>query len=115
MEGKNMLDKDAYARDLGYLELYGQEDWVGFGVVSGVVSGLLGGGVGVEQQREVALKVVGDLHDRGVVPGDLTEAPDHPFVPWELNKEDAVSRIARAMEKMAELPDTGDICWFSSD
>ncbi|MGP3775652.1 hypothetical protein ACTWJ8_33015 [Streptomyces sp. SDT5-1] len=66
-------------------------------------------------QKTLTLRLVSDMYDAGVVPGDLTESQDRPFIPWPGTKGEAISRIANEMKELPALPDSGDICWFSAE
>ncbi|WP_432010732.1 hypothetical protein [Streptomyces cucumeris] len=102
-----------YGEEFNYLLEYAHEDWVGFSVISGAVAGILGKGAGQPQLREMAIRLIGDLYDRGVRAGDLTSSDTHPFTPWGATKAETLDRIRSEMAKLPGLPDSGDICWFT--
>ncbi|MCX5345210.1 hypothetical protein [Streptomyces atratus] len=59
------------------------------------------------------LRIVGDLYDASVRAGELTESTEKPFLPWHLEKADALARIATEVRHLSRLPDSGDIYWFT--
>jgi hypothetical protein len=54
---------------------------------------------------------VGDLIDRGAVPGDLV-ARGTGFEPWRGTKEARLRRIATETEALGRLPETGEVAWI---
>ncbi|MFF5778874.1 hypothetical protein ACFY7Y_18240 [Streptomyces virginiae] len=107
------MSQEAYRRELDYLIRYAHDDWLGFSVVSGAVGGLLGRGASFEVQLGLLLRIVGDLYDAGARAGDLTESTSEPFLPWNADKAEALTRIAAEVEPQSRLPDSGDVCWFA--
>lgn len=108
-----MVNQDAYRNELDYLIQYAHDDWIGFSVVSGSVGSLLGRGASFEEQLSLLLRIIGDLYDADVRAGELTESTEEPFLPWRLEKADALARIAAEVRHLSQLPDSGDICWFT--
>ncbi|MFD9035563.1 hypothetical protein ACFVZW_31140 [Streptomyces sp. NPDC059567] len=108
-----MKNQDAYRGELEYLIQYAHDDWIGFSVVSGSVGSLLGRGASFEEQLTLLLRIIGDLYDHGVRAGELTASTEVPFLPWPLEKADALARIAAEVRRLSELPDSGDVCWFT--
>lgn len=102
-----------YRDELEYLTRYAHDDWIGFSVVSGSVGGLLGRGAPFDAQVDLLLRIIGDLYDAGVRAGELTESAEKPFLPWRLEKAGALARIAAEVRRLARLPDSGDVCWFT--
>ncbi|AEM87128.1 hypothetical protein [Streptomyces violaceusniger] len=96
-----------------YLLEYAHDDWLGFSVISGAVASILGKGASQSQLREMTVRLIGDLYDRGVRAGDLTSSDAHPFAPWSTTKGETLDRIRSEMAKLPGLPDSGDICWFT--
>ncbi|MBU3866371.1 hypothetical protein KN815_20560 [Streptomyces sp. 4503] len=96
-----------------YLLEYARNDWLGFSVISGAVAGELGKGASHTQLIELAVRLIGDLYDRGVRAGDLTSSDAHPFAPWGTAKGETLDRIRSEMAALPGLPDSGDICWFT--
>lgn len=45
--------------------------------------------------------------------GEPTESEEEPFLPWRLEKADALARIAAEVRHLPRLPDSGDVCWFT--
>lgn len=108
-----MGTRDDYERELQYLLDYARDDWVGFSVISGTVASLLGKGATRQELVSLALRVIGDLYDRGVRAGDLTSSEAHPFSPWSTEKQGTLDRVESEMRKLPGLPDSGDVCWFT--
>ncbi|MFC9293855.1 hypothetical protein ACFTWH_08810 [Streptomyces sp. NPDC057011] len=108
-----MVNDEAYRRELDYLSQYAHHDWLGFSVVSGAVGGLLGRGASFQEQLALLLRIVAELHDAGVRPGDLTESDQDHFLPWNADKAAALARIEAEVDAHSRLPDSGDICWFT--
>jgi len=102
-----------YGWELRYLLEYTRGDWVGFSVISGTVSALLGKGASWEECVVAVLRIVGDLYDEGVRAGELTSSDQEPFLPWPAGKQETLDRIEAEMRKLSALPDSGDICWFT--
>ncbi|WP_328945698.1 hypothetical protein OG259_33915 [Streptomyces sp. NBC_00250] len=111
-ENRVVVNQDAYRSELEYLTRYAHDDWIGFSVVSGSVGSLLGRGASFQEQLTLLLRIIGDLYDAGVRAGELTESAAEPFLPWPLEKADALGRIAAEVRHLSQLPDSGDICWF---
>ncbi|WP_051832899.1 hypothetical protein [Streptomyces katrae] len=107
------MNQEAYRRELEYLSQYAHDDWVGFSVVSGAVGSLLGRGATFEEQLALLLRIVAALYDAGARPGDLTESEQDPFLPWNADEAGALARIAAEIDAHSQLPDSGDICWFT--
>jgi hypothetical protein len=101
----------SYDEHLEYLLNYAEEDWVGLSVVNGVVGAVAGKGATLDAMKAVMITVIGDLIDRGAVPGNLTER-DPGFEPWPGTKEQRLDRIAAKIEALGRLPETGEICWI---
>ena len=77
---------------LDYLFDYARDDWVGLSPVGAVAGEVAGKGATFGQLTSAMLAVIGDLHDRGAVPGDLVEQ-DPAFRPWSGTKEEHLRRI----------------------
>jgi hypothetical protein len=100
-----------FADDVEYLVEYAGEDWVGMSPVTAVASAMAGKGATLDQQISALLTLIGDLMDRGAVPGDLIK--DYPdFIPWSGTKDEILQRIARETRALGELPDSGEVTWL---
>ena len=100
-----------FADDVEYLVEYAQDDWVGMSPVTAVASAMAGKGATLDQQISALLTLIGDLMDRGAVPGDLVEG-DPDFVAWSGTKDEVLQRIARETRALGELPDSGEVTWL---
>ncbi|MFJ8040347.1 hypothetical protein ACIRBX_07545 [Kitasatospora sp. NPDC096147] len=107
------VDPSKYAEELDYLVSYAREDLVGFHVVVGSATGLLGLDAEREQDIELTLRLVADLLAAGVRPGELDLGSETPFVPWPLDDRAALARIDAELHELDELPIADEICWFA--
>ncbi|MFJ5227814.1 hypothetical protein [Streptomyces sp. NPDC088400] len=108
-----MVIQDAYRRELNYLIQYAHDDWLGLSAISGSVGSLLGPGASFQEQLTLLLRIVGDLYDAGARAGDLTKSTREPFLPWRMERAEALARMAAEVQGHARLPDSGDVCWFT--
>lgn len=104
-------NQPSYDQELDYLTEYGSQDWVGMSVLAPVAVAEAGRGATFDAQIEKLLLLVEELIERGIVPGDLTDA-DPPFVPWPGGRKEVLARLESAVRELGELPDTGEICWL---
>ncbi|MFI5593306.1 hypothetical protein ACIA5G_50235 [Amycolatopsis sp. NPDC051758] len=98
-------------KDLAYLLDYAREDWVGMSPISAVAGTIAGQGATSDELTAALLAVIGDLIDRGAVPGDLV-AEDPGFTPWPGTKEERLRRIAAETAELGRLPETGEVAWL---
>jgi hypothetical protein len=108
-----MDTRDDYQQELEYLLEYARQDWLGFSVISGTVGSLLGKGAPWSELRSLTLRIVVDLYRDGARPGALTASDSHPIGYWNTDEAGLVRKIDQALEAKGELPDSGDICWFT--
>ncbi|KDN17660.1 hypothetical protein [Amycolatopsis rifamycinica] len=101
----------SYQDDLDYLLDYAREDWGGLSPVGAVAGAMAGQGATLEQLTSAMLAVLGDLHDRGAVPGDLVEQ-EPGFRPWPGEKDEHLRRIEAETLALGRLPETGEIAWL---
>ncbi|NBH10966.1 hypothetical protein [Amycolatopsis sp. SID8362] len=101
----------SYQDDLDYLLDYAREDWVGLSPVTAVAGAVAGKGATFEELTSATLAVIGDLIDRGAVPGDLIEQ-DPGFKAWSGTKEEHLRRIAAETKALGRLPETGEVAWI---
>jgi hypothetical protein len=101
----------SYQEDLDYLIDYAREDWVGLSPVGAVAGAVAGKGATFSQLTSAMLAVIGDLHERGAVPGDLVEQ-DPGFKPWSGTKEEHLRRIEAETKALGRLPETGEVAWI---
>ena len=87
------LTKPALGLTGDYLLDYAREDWVGLSPVNAVAGAVAGKGATFEELTSAMVAVIGDLIDRGAVPGDLIEQ-DPGFKAWSGTKEERLRRIA---------------------
>ncbi|RSN17164.1 hypothetical protein DMC63_21115 [Streptomyces sp. WAC 05977] len=101
------------AGDVGLESLldYAREDRVGLSVVVAVAGAKAGEDATFAEKTAVLLSVVGDLMDRGAVPGDLVGA-DRDFVAWPGSKAAVLSRLACEVKALGEEAATGELCWI---
>jgi hypothetical protein len=78
---------NSWDEDLVYLFRYAREDWVGLSSVTAVAGTVAGEGATFDELVSAMLAVLGDLIDRGAVPGDLV-AQGTGFEPWRGTKEE---------------------------
>lgn len=101
----------SYDEDLEYLLDYAREDWVGFSVVNAVAGRIVGRDAGFQALKSAMLTVIGDLLDRGAVPGDLMKG-EPAFSPWPGTKAQRLSRIEAEVESLGRAPCTGEVAWI---
>ncbi|MEV4144325.1 hypothetical protein AB0J40_11685 [Amycolatopsis sp. NPDC049691] len=101
----------SYQEDLDYLLDYAREDWVGLSPVGAVAGALAGKGATFDQLTSALLAVIGDLSDRGAVPGDLVDQ-DPGFRPWPGTRDEHLRRIAAEVAALGRLPETGEVAWI---
>src|SRR3981189_2255205 len=101
----------SYQDDLDYLLDYAREDWVGLSPVNAVAGTVAGKGATFEELTSAMVSVIGDLIDRGAVPGDLIEQ-DPGFKAWSGTKEERLRRIAAETKALGRLPETGEVAWI---
>jgi hypothetical protein len=99
----------SWDEDLAYLVRYARGDWVGLSSVTAVAGTVAGEGATFDELVSAMLAVVGDLIDRGAVPGDLVA---RGFEPWPGTKEARLRRIATETEALGRLPETGEVAWI---
>jgi hypothetical protein len=97
--------------DLDYLLDYAREDWLGLSVVTAISGATAGKGATLDTLASTTLSIIGDLIDRGAVPGNLTEH-DPGFEAWSGTKDDWIERIATEIREQGRLPETGEVCWI---
>ena len=93
---------------------YAGSDWVGFSPIVGSAVTLMGAEYSLGSAHALIVRLIGALLRVGVRAGDLTSDDDHPFAPWPLDESDVIARIDRELRGLDTLPDSGDICWFTS-
>jgi hypothetical protein len=101
----------SYQENLDYLIDYAREDWVGLSSVGAVAGAVAGQGATFGRLTSALLGVLGDLHDRGAVLGDLVEQ-DPGFKPWPGAKEEHLRRIEAETKALGRLPETGEVAWI---
>ncbi|WP_328608799.1 hypothetical protein OG943_06670 [Amycolatopsis sp. NBC_00345] len=100
-----------FADDFQYLMEYASEDWVGMSPVSATASAMAGKHPTLEQEISALLTLIGELMDRGALPGDLIK--DYPdFVPWTGTKEEILQRIERETRALGDMPHSGQVTWL---
>lgn len=89
----------------------GLDDWIQAAEVASVAK-LTGGQSTNSDIEELALSIIQDLVDRGLMkPGDLTK---DGFIEWDLKPSEAVQRIRQSWRSLGRLPGLGEICWLSN-
>lgn len=101
----------AYQEDLQYIFEYAEDDWVPMTVVSTAAEDVAGVDATFEQLTNALVTVVGDLIDRGAVPGDLL-AEDPDFQAWPGSKDQMLARLRAEVQALARLPEGGEVCWI---
>lgn len=96
---------------MDYLTGYARADWVGLSPVGAVAGAVAGKGATFGRLTSAMLVVIGDLYDRGAVPGDLVEPPPG-FKPWSGTKEEHLRRIDAEIKALGRLPETGEVTWI---
>lgn len=106
-----MSSQASYREELDYIADYGREDWVGMSALTPVAVADAGKGANFETQLDTLLNLVGDLIDRGVLPGDLFDE-EPGFIAWSGDKRQLVARLSDEVRALGYLPDSGEVCWF---
>ncbi|AIG75671.1 Hypothetical protein AJAP_13950 [Amycolatopsis japonica] len=97
--------------DLQPLLKYAREGCVGLSVVVVVAEMKAGRGATFTEMTTALLSVVGELIDRGAVPGDLVD--EEPcFVAWSGSKSEILGRLACEIKTLGGIPATGEVCWI---
>ncbi|WP_394362685.1 hypothetical protein [Amycolatopsis sp. SB7-3] len=97
--------------DLQPLLKYAREGCVGLSVVVVVAEMKAGRGATFSEMTTALLSVVGELIDRGAVPGDLIDR-EPSFVAWSGSKSEILGRLACEIKTLGEIPATGEVCWI---
>ena len=107
-----MATEDKYEGEMTYLAQYVVDDWLGFSVIGGSVSTILGAGATAEHRLELTMRIAADLLQQGAQAGELTASG---FEPWPLSIEESLSEISRRLHDLDGPADSGDVCWFTVD
>lgn len=71
------------------------------------------GASSAEETRTMALSLVRQLLERGMLVGHPTPDGRH-FVSWEVPSDAALKRIEREWSALGRDPDIGEVAWFTS-
>ncbi|MGW8327833.1 hypothetical protein ACWGLE_08050 [Streptomyces sp. NPDC055897] len=107
-----MVNGEKYQEELDYLVEYARKSPVYFTIVWDAAESIVGDEAVEEQVRKTALKLIGDMIDRGVKLGDMSHHEGESVIIWELSRAEAVQRVAERMEKYSDPLDYVYICWF---
>lgn len=100
-----------YAERLESLIGLAEDDWTGLDALVSTAGRILGPEASLEQLTAMMVTLLGDLIDRGAVPGDLT-ADDPGFRPWPGSKEQLLDRFRAEVDALGREPVTGEVCWI---
>lgn len=104
---------DEYGSELAYLENYARDDWLGMSPITGSAASLLGRDYSPASERDLAMRIIADLIDRGADAGDITSDPEKPFVPWGLSRVESLQLIKGKWDAIGKSPESGEICWIT--
>ena len=107
-----MYTEGEYAEELSYLASYARSDYLGMGVIVGSVAHLIRDDWNSLRERELALRLIGDLLDLGASAGDLSADPGQTLIPWGLDRLGILARIEEEWHQLGRSPDSGEICWI---